>query len=86
MDSRRKDLDTIEAQAAAMIDQAIAWAEVNSYTRNIAGIDRLADEVERRLQSLGARTERIAMSSASEVDSRGEVVPVPLARALRDSP
>jgi glutamate carboxypeptidase len=34
-----------------------------SGSANVAGLRRMADYVERRLQALGARTERLAVSS-----------------------
>jgi glutamate carboxypeptidase len=78
-----ESLNWIDSQRAAMRQRVIDWCNVNSYTHNLPGLERLGAEIATVLATLGPSIEWLILPPAESIDSRGQIVKQPLARALR---
>lgn len=73
----------LDSQHDAMRKLLVEWAEINSYTHNLPGIETLAGRVEQEFASLGGQSSRLELAPFETIDSVGKVVRSPLARGLR---
>src|SRR5688572_11395619 len=76
-------LDWIALQRAAMRDELLALADINSGTFNAAGVGRVADRLQARFAPLAASCERLDLPAHASTDDRGAVQRRPLGPALR---
>jgi glutamate carboxypeptidase len=65
-----------------MLDLLIRWAEINSGTGNLAGLDRMLSELRREFGRLRGETSIIDLPPRKRIDSGGNVVETPLGKAL----
>jgi glutamate carboxypeptidase len=75
-------LEWIETQQEPMEHLLIRWANVNSGSRNIAGLERTLALVKEAFGALGGEMKTVELSPQSIVDARGDLRAVPLGRAL----
>ena len=66
-----------------MTERVIAWANVNTGTANLAGVNHLRAIVADAFSALGAAVEEVPLQPAVDVGSEGEVIRRPFAPALR---
>jgi glutamate carboxypeptidase len=76
-------LTWIDSQRDAMRDRVIEWCNINSYTYNVAGVNRVGEQAAKALQSLGAEIEWIDVPPAESIDHRGQTTTQPLGKSLR---
>ena len=76
-------LSALADRAAAMIDQTVAWSNLNSGSRHLAGLQRQADALFPVLQSLPGVAERVGLLDSQEVTATGEVKAMAHADGLR---
>jgi glutamate carboxypeptidase len=76
-------LNWIDLQSAAMRQRVVDWCNINTFTHNLPGLELLGAEVAMVLASLGPSIEWLILPPAESIDSRGEIVKQPLARAVR---
>jgi glutamate carboxypeptidase len=55
-----------------VLDRLVRWCDLNTHTRNLAGIHSLMDELELELRTLGAVTRREQPGPAEVVDDAGQ--------------
>ena len=77
-----KPLQWIDGQRQWMLDTLRDWAETNSCTHNPDGLAEMERKLSQAFASLAGTEQRIELESARVVNSRGDVVPQPLGRAL----
>src|SRR6185369_11844516 len=75
-------LDWIDSQADAMRDQLVAWSNINSGSRNLAGLGTMLDTLATAFAPLGAESQRLSLPPLEEIDSRGNVITSPVGEAL----
>jgi glutamate carboxypeptidase len=78
-------LDHVAARESAIIGRAMAWSNVNSGSRNAAGLARMLDLLEAEAQSLPARIVRLPTAGSTSVGDDGAVRIEAHADALRIS-
>jgi glutamate carboxypeptidase len=78
-------LDHVAAREPAIIGRAIAWSNVNSGSRNAAGLARMLDLLEAEARSLPARIVRLPTAGSTSVGDDGAVRIEAHADALRIS-
>lgn len=67
-------LDHVSARADALVDRAVAWAEVNSGSRNAAGLNQVLDLLDAQARTLPAvAVARIATQASTTVADDGSV-------------
>jgi glutamate carboxypeptidase len=66
-------LDHVAARGSAIVERAVAWSEVNSGSRNAAGLLRVLDLLEAEARRLPAEVLRIATGNSTAVDDNGAV-------------
>ncbi len=66
-------LDHVAARADALVARAVAWAEVNSGSRNAQGLNRVLDLLETETRTLPAVVERIPTAGSTTVADDGSV-------------
>lgn len=66
-------LDHVAARADALVGRAIAWAEVNSGSRNADGLNRVLDLLETQARALPATVERLPTAGSTTVADDGSV-------------
>ncbi|MBX3477843.1 MAG: hydrolase [Brevundimonas sp.] len=66
-------LDHVAARGEALVARAVAWAEVNSGSRNAAGLNRVLDLLEVQARALPATVERLATAGSTTVGDDGSV-------------
>ena len=76
-------LDHVAARATAIVGRAVEWANVNSGSRNAAGLARMLDLLEAAAAPLQAEVERLPTAGSSSVGDDGAVRPEDHADALR---
>jgi len=75
-------LSRIDAQAERMRDLVAGWVNINTNTRNLDGLARMAAVLQQHLTNLGITVKQVPLPPEQIVDSRGNVISVPLGRAL----
>lgn len=66
-------LDHVSARAETLVSRAIAWAEVNSGSRNAAGLNQMLDLLDAQARDLPAEVQRIATAASAIVADDGSV-------------
>lgn len=66
-------LDHVAARADALVARAVAWAEVNSGSRNGAGLNHVLDLLEAEAKALPANVERVPTAGSNTVCDDGSV-------------
>ena len=78
----RAMLDTLEEAGNAIVDRAIDWCAINSGSRNLVGLDEMAEPLAAAMSEIGP-LERVSLPNTQEVASDGTIRPVPTGAALR---
>lgn len=78
----RAMLDTLAEAGNAIVGRAIDWCAINSGSRNLAGLDEMAEPLAAAMSEIGP-LERIALSDTQEVASDGTIRSVVTGVALR---
>lgn len=76
-------LTWIDSQGQTMRDRVVRWANINSGSHHVAGLERMADELDAVFRPLADTAERLTLPPAPEIDDAGQVVLRPLGPALR---
>jgi glutamate carboxypeptidase len=75
-------LDWIDAQADSMKTRLIEWANLNTGSTNLPGLDRFRAILRREFESMGAQVSEIELKPLESIDGRGEKIHTPLGKAL----
>jgi glutamate carboxypeptidase len=75
-------LQWIDGQKSRMIDLLTRWANVNSGTQNLQGLNEVLTLLEEEFSKLDGEIERIVLDPQQLEDSAGNAVQVPLGKAL----
>ncbi len=75
-------LDALAAQEDAMVARAVGWCAINSGSRNLAGLETMAEALAGAMSALG-EVERIALAETQEVAADGTIRPLRTGDALR---
>jgi glutamate carboxypeptidase len=75
-------LDALAEGGDAIVDRAIGWCAINSGSRNLAGLEAMAEPLAAVLAEIGP-VERIALADTQEVAADGAIRDVPTSAALR---
>jgi glutamate carboxypeptidase len=76
-------LKHIDSQRDGDVELLRRWSAINSGTYNVAGLRRMEDELRAAFAPLGASEELIDLPPAESIDSSGNIVRLPLGRAIR---
>lgn len=76
-------LDRVAERADALVERAVAWANLNSGSRNRGGLDAMLDRLEAEARRLPAEVERVPTTGAATVDDQGRVLEETYADALK---
>lgn len=76
-------LDHVAARREAIIDRAVAWSNLNSGSRNAAGLAAVLDALEAEARRLPASVERVPTRGSTTVGDDGAVRTEAHADALR---
>ncbi|HYD27422.1 hydrolase [Brevundimonas sp.] len=76
-------LDHVAAREAAIVGRAVDWANVNSGSRNAAGLERMLDLLETAAAPLAAEVARLPTAGSTSVGDDGRVGTEAHADALR---
>jgi glutamate carboxypeptidase len=68
--------------SASMTARLIEWANINTGSTNVAGLDRFRAILRREFESLGGTTSEIDLPPAESVDGAGRVIQTPVGKAL----
>lgn len=84
-------MERIAAARESMCERVVEWADINTGSHNVHGLDRLSSLLKGSFSELGAEIEELNLPAETIVRSDGELVPVPLGKALairkrRDAP
>jgi glutamate carboxypeptidase len=83
LDAYRPHLDWIRAQVPAQREELLRLSAINSGSYNVAGVNAVADRVERLLAPLADRVERIELPPHRVTTDGGDVAEHAVGRALR---
>ena len=83
MEKFKPYLDFIDSQFEHMKQLTYDWSAINSGSYNLAGLEKMLKVLKDNFFWLGAEMEEIALPPMQSVSSKGEVVEVPLGKALR---
>ncbi|MGD0389205.1 MAG: hydrolase [Tepidisphaeraceae bacterium] len=72
----------IATQRPKMLRRVIDWSNVNSYSYNVAGLEKLGQIVEREFSVLGGVIQWHDLSPAVLIDGRAQPISKPLGRAM----
>jgi glutamate carboxypeptidase len=75
-------LDWITAQRGNMVRRVTDWANINTFSSNIAGLERLTEVLAGEFSTLGGEPRLENLAPAESIDRTGQVVRTPLGRAL----
>lgn len=76
-------LDHVAARADALVSRAVAWSNVNSGSRNMAGLEAVLGALESEARRLPAEVERVPTAPIVTVADDGRVVEEQTTAALR---
>src|SRR4051812_30269838 len=77
-------LSWIDSQQSRMVSLVTRWANINSGTYHLAGLNNLSQAIQLQFASLHSdSTEHLQLAPHRMIDSHGEQVEVPLGNALR---
>jgi glutamate carboxypeptidase len=77
------ELDWIDSQRDAMASLVTEWANLNTGTRHLAGLEAQCERLEAAFEGLGDLMERIDGEPEEAIDERGDLVTRPLGPNLR---
>jgi len=83
IDSYAPYLDWIDSQSQHMVHLTEQWSRINSGSYHRDGLARMLKALEDNFLWLNAAIERITLPPLEAVDSKGNVVPIPVGQALR---
>lgn len=83
MTSYAEHLTWIDSQYENMVDLLIRWADTNSGSRNLQGLDAMGTLLREAFSDLGGEMESIELAPQELIQVRGEAVLRPLGKALR---
>ncbi len=66
-------LDLVATREAAIIGRAVDWSNINSGSRNAAGLERVLDRLEAEARSLGAGIRRVRTQGSTSVGDDGSL-------------
>jgi len=75
-------LKWIDEQQEAMTELLIKWAQINSGTYNVPGVQRMGMEVAKEFAALGGEQKMVEVPEAEGVDSKGKMVKWPLGKVI----
>jgi len=75
-------LDWIDSRQDHMVARLVEWAEINSGSYNLEGLERMLSALSAAFQGLGGRMERIELAPHTVVDMDGRAVEWSLGSAL----
>ena len=78
----RAMLDALGEEGPAIVDRAIGWCAINSGSRNLDGLEQMAEPLAAAMEKIGP-VERIALPDTQEVAADGTIRGVSTAAALR---
>lgn len=78
----RAMLDALGEEGPAIVERAIGWCAINSGSRNLDGLQQMAEPLVAAMEEIGP-VERIALPDTQEVAADGTIRSVPTAAALR---
>lgn len=81
-DTEATSLHPLEARGPAMLAQVEAWAAINSGSRNLDGLARMADVLAEAFGSLGGEVVLRDPAPADLVDAKGQTLPLAHGRNL----
>src|SRR6266496_5639432 len=81
-DMFERELRQIDQQGGEMLDLVRKLAEINSGSDNLAGLARVEAELIELLKRLTPDVRSIELPPGTRMDSRGNIVPRPLGRAI----
>jgi glutamate carboxypeptidase len=73
----------IDSQANRLRSLVVEWANINSNTRNLEGLARLTVVLKQHLSVFKTEIEEITLPAEQLIDSKGNLISLPLAPALR---
>ena len=76
-------LNYIDDQASIMEELLITWANINSFSYNAAGLDRMLSALEDAFRPFNREIQKIELGSYQPIDSSETGEKIPLGRALR---
>lgn len=76
-------LEWLDVQHSHMCELVTAWANVNSWSRNLDGLDRMLSLLEQEFLVLGGEVEKLDLPPQKVPNSAGSMVIQPIGRALR---
>lgn len=71
-----KALSLLDDQSAAMTEQVLEWAAINSGSRNLTGLRTMADQLEAAFAPIGGNARRVAPQPVTSLDAQGHEVPL----------
>lgn len=78
-------LQWIDTQYQAMVELLLNWSAINSGSHHLAGLNHMRQALITTFGTLGGTLEEITLEPMPMVDSSGELVEIPLGKALRIS-
>ncbi len=78
-----KYLDYLDDQRALLCELLTKWADINSFSHNLAGLDQLTSALRKEFSVFPAEIEEVELGSHDILDSEGELKKIPLGKALR---
>ncbi len=75
-------LDWIATQRDCMLQRVTAWANINTFSTNTAGLSRLTDILAAEFSPLGGDIQRHDLPPAESVDHRAQTIRTPIGQAL----
>lgn len=76
-------LDWIDTQQECMVSLLTSWANINSGSYNLKGLNKMLDMLEIEFQSLEGNMRRIPLPDQTHLDVKGHKVATPSAEALQ---
>lgn len=76
-------LQWLDAMKPEMVSTLIRWANINSHTSNIEGLETLRQSIADEFGPLGVKASAIELPPAASVDLNGDPHETPLGKALR---
>ncbi|HMK36707.1 MAG TPA: hydrolase [Desulfomonilaceae bacterium] len=82
MDMYESSLNFLDGEYESMCALLLRWADVNTGSRNLAGLERLLELLRSEFEALGGESRLVALPSCAIPDETGEVADIELGKAL----